>query len=144
MSKSKKDQSFGIIPVHKKEGGEILFCLVKHSGGHWTFPKGHQEEGESKKETALRELKEETGIDKVVLAPNKNYTEKYSFTEKGVTYDKEVEYLVGWTYSTDFTTPDDFKTEISDLKWVTYEEAKSLITFSKAQAILEKVYEDLN
>ena len=33
--------------------------------GHWGFVKGHVEDNETEKETALRELKEETGLSKV-------------------------------------------------------------------------------
>ena len=47
--------------------------------GHWGFPKGHQDAGESEKETAIRELKEETGIDAVNLLEDKTFTEHYSF-----------------------------------------------------------------
>ncbi|MBD3304395.1 NUDIX domain-containing protein, partial [Candidatus Woesearchaeota archaeon] len=39
------------------------YLLVKHKeGGHWDFPKGHAEEGETEEETALREIYEETGL----------------------------------------------------------------------------------
>ena len=46
--------------IVRNEQGEYL-CIK--SRGRWTFPKGHTESGESIEETALREVKEETGID---------------------------------------------------------------------------------
>jgi 8-oxo-dGTP pyrophosphatase MutT (NUDIX family) len=45
------------------------YLLIQHSAGHWEFPKGHIEEGESWRQTAIRELREETGIDDAQLIP---------------------------------------------------------------------------
>ena len=38
-----------------------LFLLIQHQAGHWAFPKGHANPGESPAETARREFAEETG-----------------------------------------------------------------------------------
>ena len=57
------DKSCGVVLFNS---GKVL--LLRHSstssrgGGHWDFPKGHIDEGESEIQTALRELEEETGI----------------------------------------------------------------------------------
>lgn len=40
---------------------EPEFLLMRHSW-RWDLPKGHQEQGESEQECALREMSEETGI----------------------------------------------------------------------------------
>lgn len=53
--------SCGAVVLRKVDGlWETL--LVKSHGGHWSFPKGHQEEGETEEETACREILEETGL----------------------------------------------------------------------------------
>src|SRR5688572_19600629 len=53
--------------VYKKDKNGTLILVCRHSGHHgWVFPKGligDKKEGEGKEETALREVKEETGID---------------------------------------------------------------------------------
>ena len=55
------DTSFGAV-VFKEEEGERLFLLVHHaSGNHWDHPKGHPEEGETPRDTAAREIREEAG-----------------------------------------------------------------------------------
>jgi 8-oxo-dGTP pyrophosphatase MutT (NUDIX family) len=57
-----KDQSFGIIPLRKKENDWDVF-IIKHKAGHLGFPKGHLiNEHEKPKEAAERELQEETGL----------------------------------------------------------------------------------
>ena len=44
----------------------ILLCGHGIYKGYYGFPKGHVEEGETERETALREVKEETGLDVVL------------------------------------------------------------------------------
>ena len=57
----KKEFSFGIVPLQcVNEQWQVL--LVQHQAGHWAFPKGHAEIGEEPKQTAERELLEETGL----------------------------------------------------------------------------------
>ena len=48
----KKEKSCGAIVYRKKEG-VIQFLLIHQTLGHWTFPKGHVEDGESEQQTAL-------------------------------------------------------------------------------------------
>ena len=54
-------RSCGVIPYRITErGAELLLALQTNTA--WTFPKGHMEAFESERETALRELGEETGL----------------------------------------------------------------------------------
>ncbi len=45
-----------------KDPAKIELLLVQDSKGRWTIPKGHIEEGESARQTAEREIHEETGL----------------------------------------------------------------------------------
>ena len=57
------EKSCGAI-VYRRHHGNLEILLIKHvNSGHWSFPKGHVEEGETEVETATREIKEETGIE---------------------------------------------------------------------------------
>lgn len=47
------------------KGNQVL--LIKSPSGVWTFPKGMVEEGEDLKDTAIREVQEETGVKGEVL-----------------------------------------------------------------------------
>jgi len=104
----KKDKSFGIIPVFKDAKGDFIFCLVRHAGEHWGFPKGHPETRESEIETARRELKEETGIDNVNLS-SQSFSEKYSFVKDNFQHNKTVKYFLGFVSSMTSKIPDDFR-----------------------------------
>ena len=57
------EKSCGAVIYRITDRNEIRILLVKnHNGKCWTFPKGHIESGENKQQTALREIKEETGL----------------------------------------------------------------------------------
>src|SRR5690348_18284705 len=52
----------GIIFRRNKDTKELEILLTQDAKNRWTIPKGHIEEGESAKETAEREIREETGL----------------------------------------------------------------------------------
>ena len=53
-----REKSCGCIIINKNK-----VLLIKQTKGHWGFPKGHVEKDETEIETAIREVKEETGLD---------------------------------------------------------------------------------
>jgi ADP-ribose pyrophosphatase YjhB (NUDIX family) len=59
----------GAIAV-RTDGHEPLFLIVtaRKDPRAWIFPKGHIEEGESPEEAALRELREEAGVEGSLLS----------------------------------------------------------------------------
>lgn len=88
--------------------------LVKNRQGEkWSFPKGHKEYfDKTPLDCALRELREETGI---ILDKNYMTTKKYMNVEYFI-------YSVPYEYR---LFPQDTK-EISEAKWFTFEELKSI------------------
>lgn len=127
--------------VFKREDGNVLW-LVQERAGHayWQIPKGHIEKGEKSPETAVREVKEESGVDARVIT--KIDDEKYFFIQDGQRIFKTVswflmEYISGST--------DDFNPrEVSAAKFTAYNEAHDLIKFASEKGILEKAQELLN
>ena len=72
LSPKKTIQDFSsICKVIKAAGGLVINdnseVLMIHRRGSWDLPKGKMELGESKKESAIREVKEETGLDKAKI-----------------------------------------------------------------------------
>ncbi len=138
-----QDKSFGVIPVFKNEGN-FLFCVVQHGrGGHWGFPKGHPESNETEEETALRELLEETSIKDIGIVPGAIFTQGYVYEHEETIYDKTVKYFLGFV--TDMVTeiPKKFQEEISEIKWLPYQELRELITYENAKVLLDEVHEYL-
>lgn len=58
----KCETSAGAV-VFTETDGIIKFVLVKSVAGVWGFPKGHPEDGESEREAAEREIREETSLE---------------------------------------------------------------------------------
>ncbi|MBI2030767.1 NUDIX domain-containing protein [Candidatus Kaiserbacteria bacterium] len=134
------DNSTGIIPVHTGADGAQSFCLVHHAAGHWAFPKGHIDAGESREAAARRELYEETGILTCKLETEHIFIERYSFEKERIRYDKEVTYFLGFVEAKEPVAPKEaFRGEIVEARWIIYEEARELLTFPEAKVLLGEV-----
>jgi len=59
--------SGGVIFRRHGEKRELQILLVQDAKNRWTIPKGHIEPGESAKQTARREIQEETGIEQMKI-----------------------------------------------------------------------------
>ena len=71
------EKSCGAVIYRINEKNDVCILLVKnHNGKCWTFPKGHIEMGENEQQTALREIKEETGLS-VEIIPGFRQTSSY-------------------------------------------------------------------
>ena len=71
-----------------KQGNDLLIAMVKSYSGNWVLPKGEVEQGETDIETAIREIKEETGL--CTEATRYLGQLSYSFKVSGRQYDKIV------------------------------------------------------
>ena len=128
----KQEKSCGCIVINNKN--EVL--LIHHNAGHWDFPKGHVEEGETEVETAIREVKEETNVD-VEVNEKYRYTTKYSPKEDVI---KEVVYFLAKNISNNKEAQLE---EVSEVKWIKLEDAIEKITYNNSKEILVKLKEDL-
>ena len=102
------EKSCGAI-VYRKHHGNTEILLIKHiNSGHWSFPKGHVEQGETEVETALREIKEETSLD-VLIDPTFRETVTY-FPRKDT--QKVVVYFIAKAKTFDYVPQEDEIAEI--------------------------------
>ncbi len=128
----KQEKSCGCIIINDKK--EVL--LVHHNKGHWDFPKGHVEEGETEVETAIREVKEETNID-VEVNENYRYTTEYSPQEDVM---KEVVYFLAKNINDKRNAQLE---EVSEVKWFKLDDAVEKITYNTSKEILLRLKKDL-
>ena len=60
------EKSCGAVVFREKDYKKQILLIRHVNGGHWAFPKGHVEKGETEEQTALREILEETGLDVIL------------------------------------------------------------------------------
>ena len=128
----KKEKSCGCIVINDRN--EIL--LIHHNAGHWDFPKGHIEEGETEVQTAIREVKEETNID-VEVNEEYRYSTKYSPKEDVI---KQVIYFLARNISDNRQAQLE---EVSEVKWFSMNDAIEKITYDNSREILILLKKDL-
>lgn len=131
------DRSFGVIPIHMHDG-EARFLLVQHKAGHWGFPKGHADPGETPVQAAERELHEETGLAAVRLIERPSFTESYQFTKRksGRPVIKQVTYFLGYI---DEPTVTPCPKEVIDAAWGDAGATRERISFIEGQALFDEV-----
>ena len=132
-----EDFSCGVIP-YRVIDGRREFLLVQHKAGHWAFPKGHPDKGETHLETALRELEEETGIGRVVIDESRTFEEAYSFTKRsGKHVIKRVLYYVGEVGMGHSVRVQ--ASELSDYAWGDADETRERMSFDEGRRLLGAV-----
>ena len=127
-----KEKSCGCIIIND---GKVL--LIKSTRGHWDFPKGHIEKNETEKETALREVKEETNLD-VAITSEKKYINHY-ITDTEI--DKTVVYFIAKKIGGEEKPQEG---ETIEVKWFEFKEALETLTFDNTKEILKNVLKDEN
>lgn len=125
---------------YEKSCGAVVFdgdkiLVIQQAAGHWGFPKGHVEEGETEVETAIREIKEETNVD-VEINEKFRYVEKY-FPKEDV--EKDVVFFVAQKIGGENIAQEE---EVQNIVWVSCEEAMELLTFESSKNVLKKVMQD--
>ncbi|MDD2956572.1 MAG: NUDIX domain-containing protein [Oscillospiraceae bacterium] len=132
----KREKSCGAL-VYRTSGRGVELLLLKHKyGGHWSFPKGHVEAGETEIQTALREVKEETGLT-VSLHEGFRHAVEY-FPKPNVK--KQVVYFLGYAADDHVVKQEE---EISEIQWVPLEKADTIVTFKNDKNLIHRAIASL-
>jgi 8-oxo-dGTP pyrophosphatase MutT (NUDIX family) len=113
-----------VIGLRRREGD-------RH-GGTWTLPKGTPGPGENIEGTAVREVEEETGLRVRIIAPLPSI--EYTFVQGGARIHKTVHYFVMEPVGGDLARHD---REFERVRWVGFEDARSLLTFETERALVD-------
>ena len=126
----KREFSAGGIVFNSK--GQVL--VTQHSQNkHWSFPKGLIDPGQTTKEAALREVKEEGGIEAEII--DKVGDSKYVYTFNNEKIFKVVTYfLMKYVYG----DIKDHDSEVSDIGWYEVEDALKQLSFSRDRELLKE------
>lgn len=118
--------SGGIIFRRNKKTNQLEILLIQDAKNRWTIPKGHVEEGEEPKDTAKREIQEETGLQEMKVM---NWLGKVNFRYRRghtlVLMTMHI-YLVQGQGDTDNLSGEDW---LSDIKWLPAQDAMDKIAY---------------
>ncbi len=125
----------GVIYRRREDRAEVALI---HTGKRWGLPKGHVEAGERVEETAVREVREETGL--LGKLDRKLGQISYSYRDKSrggrpVRIAKRVtffllEYLEGEVHGHDY--------EVEEARWFPLSEALAKLSFATEQRMMRR------
>ncbi len=125
------EKSCGGVIFYDSDAGTRLLFVKNHNGRYWSFPKGHIEEKENEKQTAIREIKEETNLDVKLID---NFREVSDYCPFGK-IKKRVVFFLAQAFTDDVTVQ---ASEIDSYIWVDLNDAKKLCCYDNDLRLVEK------
>ncbi len=120
--------------VVRGSGDDLEVVLAgRTSDGTWVFPKGTPDDGESIEATAVREVREETGLDVSIVAPL-GLTD-YWFAVPGQRVHKFVHFFLMRAAGGDVSQHD---REYDDVRWVPARDARRMLSYQTYREVLER------
>ena len=111
---------------------ETEYLLLHYTAGHWDFPKGNIEAGETERQAATREIREETGITDVEFLEGFRQIISYKYRKRNRLVDKEVVLFLAQTKTRGIT----ISHEHIGFAWKNYDDAMKQLTFKNAKNLL--------
>jgi 8-oxo-dGTP pyrophosphatase MutT (NUDIX family) len=102
-------------------------------GVTWTLPKGTPNPGETTEETALREVREESGLDVRIVRPFDGI--EYFFVQGRTRIHKTVHYFLMVPTGGDLGRHDH---EFDEVRWIGFDDAATLLTFETERALVAR------
>ncbi len=135
MAKIPVEQKAGAI-VYAKDGDTIYLAFVHDVFGYWTISKGGIEAGETAEEGAIREIKEEIGLD-ITIKEKLGESEYMAFHPKDGRIRKHVTFFLGESSYTPVTLESD-KGGLDDARWFTMAEVVDLKMYDDVTGLVAK------
>lgn len=128
----------GIVCRWDKDDGLSVALIATHGGERWALPKGLTRDSESLEEAALREVREETGLEAEIIRALEPIEYWFWWGKPGrkVRHHKVVHYFVMRYLSGDVADHDH---EVDDARWFSLDEAIGRASYDSERELLEAV-----
>lgn len=134
MTETREQTSAGGVVVRHDDGLQI--CLINPAGRRvWGLPKGGVEPGETLGETALREVREETGIEASLEGELGSIDYWFYSRESRVRIHKTVHYFLMRAGGGDVSGHDH---EVSEARWLSVSAALDIMSYPNEREIVRK------
>jgi 8-oxo-dGTP pyrophosphatase MutT (NUDIX family) len=120
--------------VHRDLDGRLQVLLVhRRSPRLWALPKGTPDSGETIEETALRETREETGIEVEIERQLRSI--RYFFVRGSTRFHKTVHFFLMRPIG---GSTDEHDSEFDEVRWTDLEEALAILNHATERSVVEE------
>ena len=123
----------GVAFRHGPDGGIEVVLVGRYEPERWVLPKGTPDRGESREQTAAREVKEETGIHVRLIRPLQDI--QYWFVLHGVRHYKTVHFYLMEAVGGDTSLHDH---EYDVAAWFPIDEAERRLAFANERLVVAR------
>lgn len=123
----------GGIVIDNETGTPSVLLVHRPSYDDWSFPKGKLDPGETVEEAALREVREETGLECRIIRELATTRYGYQTRNKGPLRPKAVHYFLMERVSGDIQVPVD---EVDRAEWFEFDEAARKLSYEQDRKLL--------
>ena len=115
--------------------------ILQYPQGHWDLPKGHIEANDdNRKQTALRELTEETGISDITWIDGFIKKTQYEFVKKG----KKIQKTVWWLLANTSEINVNLSEEHRNYLWLDWDSAINQVTHDLTKSVINSAKNFIN
>jgi 8-oxo-dGTP pyrophosphatase MutT (NUDIX family) len=128
----------GVVLAELRPDAQVALVAHRSVRGtlQWTLPKGAQEQGETIEQTALREVREETGLEPELVGPLDIIDYWFVWAPERTRYHKFVHYFLMRAVGGDFSARDQ---EMEDAAWFEPAQARRQMSFANERQLLDLI-----
>jgi ADP-ribose pyrophosphatase YjhB (NUDIX family) len=111
--------------------------VVNQNGNSWSLPKGHIDPGESARQAAEREIREESGVSQLDFIKHLGDYERFRIGLDGREETAELKHITMYLYRTNQLELQPEDPDNPEARWVKPDEVADLLTHPKDKAFFE-------